>query len=206
VGLALLHGVSFVAVSAIVACATLRMRGGHPTVGDGFRAATACLPMIASWAVVSATVGLVLRIIEDRSQKVGRFVAGLLGAGWTVVSFLVVPILVVENKDPFTALKESTLLLKRTWGQQVAGNFSFGLIFLLLAIPGLVVVVLGFFSGNVAVIGVCLGLAAIYLILLALVQSALLSIFQAALFLYARNGQVPEGFEADLLGNAMLRR
>jgi hypothetical protein len=46
----------------------------------------------------------------------------------------------------------------------------------------------------------------LYLIALALVQSALQSIFQAALFLYARNGQVPEGFEAELLGNAMARR
>jgi hypothetical protein len=44
------------------------------------------------------------------------------------------------------------------------------------------------------------------LIALALVQSALQSIFQAAVFLYARNGQVPEGFEAELLGNAMARR
>ena len=192
--------------AAIVACATLRMTGGSPTVVDGFRAAAARLPVIAGWAVISATVGLVLRLIEDRSQKVGRFVAGLLGAAWTVVSFLVVPILVVENKNPFVALRDSTALLKKTWGEQVAGNFSFGLVFFLLAVPAIVLIVLGFFSGNVAGIAVCLALGVVYLIALALVQSALQSIFQAALFLYARNGQVPEGFAADLLGDAMARR
>jgi hypothetical protein len=192
--------------AGIVACATIRMTGGNPTIGDGFRAAAARLPVIAGWAVLSATVGLILRIIEDRSDKVGRFVAGLLGAGWTVVSFLVVPILVVENKNPFEALKDSTMLLKKTWGEQVAGNFSFGLLFFLLTIPAIALVVLSVFSRNVAVIAACAVLTVLYLIALALVQSALQSIFQAAVFLYARNGQVPEGFEAELLGNAMARR
>ena len=163
--------------------------------------------MIAGWAVVSATVGLILRLIEDRSEKVGRFVAGLLGAAWTVVSFLVVPILVVENKNPVAALKESTALLKKTWGEQVTGNFGFGLLFFLLAIPGIALIVLGVFlgiaSGAIVAMAACIGLAVVYLVILALVQSALQSIFQAALFLYARDGAVPQGFEAELLGNAM---
>jgi len=192
--------------AAIVACATIRMSGGNPTVGDGFRAAAARLPVIAGWAVISATVGMILRLIEDRSKWVGQLVAGLLGAAWTVVSFLVVPILVVENKGPFAALQESTGLVKKTWGEQVAGNFGFGLISFLLAIPGLAAVVLSLFSGNAAVIVACVVLCVVYLIVLALVQSALQSIFQAAVFLYARNGQVPEGFSAEVLGNAMLRR
>jgi hypothetical protein len=192
--------------AAIVACATLRMRGGNPTVADGFRAASARLPVIAGWAVVSATVGLVLRIIEDRSEKIGRIVAGLLGAAWTLVSFLVVPILVVENKNPIAALKDSTALLKKTWGEQLAGNFSFGMVFFVLAIPAFLLIIVGVVLGDVALMIGCGALALGYLILLALVQSALQAIFQAAVFLYARDGQVPEGFEAELLGNAMVRR
>jgi hypothetical protein len=191
--------------AAIVACATLRMRGGNPTVGDGFRAASARLPVIAGWAVVSATVGLILRLIEDRSEKIGQFVAGLFGAAWTLVSFLVVPILVVENKNPFAALKDSTALLKKTWGEQLAGNFSFGMVFFVLAIPAVILIVVGAFAGNVGLLAGCIALAVVYLILLSLVQSALQAIFQAAVFLYARDGQVPEGFEAELLGNAMRR-
>src|SRR2546430_12830533 len=42
--------------SAIVACATVRMKGGNPTIGDGLRAAGARLPVIAGWAILSATV------------------------------------------------------------------------------------------------------------------------------------------------------
>jgi hypothetical protein len=189
--------------AAIVACAMIRLGGGNPTLGDGFRAASARLPVIAGWAVISATVGLVLRLIEDRSEKVGRFVAGLLGIAWTVVSFLVIPIMVIENKNPFTALKESTALLKRTWGEQLIGNFSFGMIFSLLSLPAFLLVLLAIFSGNMAAIIGSIAVAVLYLIVLALIQSALQAIFQAALFLYVRDGQVPEGFEAGLLESAM---
>lgn len=192
--------------AGIIACATLRMSGGNPSIGDGFRAAAARLPAIAGWAVLSATVGLILRLVEDRSKWVGRIVAGLLGAAWTVVSFLVVPILVVENKSPITALRESTALVKKTWGEQLAGNLGFGVIFFLLALPAVAAIVLSLFSGQIAIIGVCIVVAVVYLIGLGLVQSALQSIFQAAVFLYARDGQVPEGFDAEVLGTAMLRK
>lgn len=191
---------------AIVACATIRMGGGDPTVRDGFRAAGSRLPGIAGWALVSATVGLVLRIIEDRSERIGRFVASLLGMAWTLISFLVIPILVVENKSPLLALKESTQLLKKTWGEQLVGNFSFGLLFFLLGIPAFALIALGAFSGNGAAMIVCIALAVIYLIGLGLVQSALQAIFQAAVYLYARHGQVAEGFQAEFLSEAVRAR
>lgn len=191
---------------AMVACATIRMGGGNPTVGDGLRAAASRLPVIAGWALVSASVGLILRIIEQRSEKFGRFVAGMLGMGWTVVSFLVIPILVVENQGPMTALKESTRLLKKTWGEQLIGNFSFGLMFFLLGLPAFALFFLGVATGTGALTLLCIVLGVIYLIVLALVQSALQSIFQAAVYLYARDGQVPEGFHTEFLSEAMISR
>ncbi len=189
--------------AAIVACAAIRMGGGNPTVGDGLRAAVSRLPVIFGWAVVSASVGLILRVIEDRSDKVGQIVAGLLGMAWTVISFLVVPILVIENKGPIAALQDSTALLKKTWGEQLVSNFSFGGIFFLLAVPAFALIFLGFYVGG-AIAGIaCVVLAAIYLILLALIQSALQAIFQTALYLYARDGQVPAGFRSEVLEGAL---
>jgi hypothetical protein len=188
--------------AAIVACAAARMTGGTPTIGDGLRTAASRLPVIAGWALVSATVGLVLRIIEDRSSKVGEIVAGLLGLAWTLVSFLVVPILVIENKNPIAALQESTALLKRTWGEQVVSNFSFGAIFFLLMLPAFAVVIAGFYFGGMVVGIICAVAAVAYLIVLSLIQSALQAIFQTALYLYARDGQVPPGFHEDVLSTA----
>lgn len=189
--------------AALVACAATRLTGGNPTIGDGLRAAASRLPLILGWALISATVGMLLHIIEDRSPKIGRIVAGLLGMAWTVISFLVVPILVIEGKNPFAAMQESTILLKRTWGEQLVSNFSFGGIFFLLAIPAWALIFLGFYLGGATVGIVCVVLAAVYLLILSLVHTALKTIFQAALYLYARDGQVPAGFDADVLGTAL---
>lgn len=115
----------------------------------------------------------------------------------------VAPILVMENKNAVAALRESTSLLKRTWGEQLVSNFSFGLIFFLLGIPAFALVVLGVFAGSAAALVACIAVAVVYLTILGLIQSALQAIFQAALYVYARNGQVPEGFREDGLHHAL---
>jgi Family of unknown function (DUF6159) len=171
-----------------------------------FMSGICCLLLLASFAVPLYATNHWQPPSGDAALRVGRIVAGLLGAAWTVVSFLVVPMLVVENKSPFAALQESAGLVKKTWGEQVAGNFGFGLMFFLLAIPALVVMVLSIVSGNFALMIGCIGLGVVYLVILGLVQSALQPIYQAAVFLYARDGQMPEGFEAELPGNAMVRK
>ncbi len=187
--------------TAIIACAVKRMQGGDPTLSDGFQAAFSRIHLIAGWALVSATVGLILKIIEDRSEKVGQIVSGLLGMAWTVVSFLVVPVLVVEQKGPFGALKESTQLLRKTWGEQLISGFSFSFLFFILSIPAFLLIFLAFASSLTYLF---IGLAVVYLIVLALVQSALQAIFQAVVYLYAKDGQVPEGFNAEMLRTAMV--
>ena len=195
--------------SAVIACAILRMRGGEPTLSTGLHAALSRLPQIVGWALVAATVGLILRALENVGRKRGNWVsqiaAGLLGMAWSVMTFLVVPILVVEKKGPFEALKESVALLKKTWGEQLIGGFSFGLVFMLLGLGGIVPIMLGFLILHSAMpLGVLLiALGAIYLIGLSVVQSALQTIFQAAVYLYARDGRAPRGFDESNLSSAM---
>lgn len=193
--------------SAIVACAVLRMQGRDPTVGDGLRAALARLPQILGWALVAATVGIILRIIEDRSRTVGQILAGLLGFVWTAASFLVVPIMVMDRKGPIVALRESSGLLRRTWGEQIFSGFSFGLIFIVLALPAFLVVFLlggiAMATGGIVLLAVCVGVAVLYLVVLALVISVLQTIFQAALYMYVREGKPSPDFSADLLAGAM---
>lgn len=191
--------------AAIVGSAVIRLSGGDPSVGDGLRTATSRLPQILAWAALAATVGLVLRVIEERSEKVGRFVAGLMGAAWTLATFLVVPVLVVEKKGPIDALKKSTSLLRKTWGDQIVSGAGFGIIFFLLALPGIAVMIGGFALGVKAGL-VFLGLGVLYLIVLALVQSTLQTIFEAALYVYAEKGAAPSLFGNDLLAGALVRK
>ena len=191
----------------IVACAASRMAGGEPSFAAGLREAMKRIHLIAAWALVSATVGIILRMIESYNKKIGGFIAGILGAAWTIITFLVVPVLVVENKGPIDAMKESARLLKQTWGEQLMGSFSFGLIFGLLFLPGIGAL---FFGGYLMVdvsrpVGLAvMGTAVTYFVLLALVQSALHSIFQAALYVHTQGITDATGaFPVRLLNGAM---
>jgi hypothetical protein len=191
--------------AAIVGSAVIRLSGGDPTFGDGLRTATSRLPQILAWAALAATVGLVLRAIEERSEKIGQLVAGLMGAAWSIATFLVVPVLVVEQLGPIDALKKSTSLLRKTWGDQLVSGAAFGLIFFLLALPGFGLMFAGFLAGvKVGLVGLVLG--GLYLLLLALVHSALQAIFEAAVYLYAEKGAAPELFGQELLSGALVGR
>lgn len=191
--------------SALVACALIRFRGGDPTLSDGLSAASRRLPQIASWALVSATVGMILKLIESRSQRVGQFVAAILGMAWTVTTYFVVPILVVEQAGPVDAFQRSVALMKRTWGESLSAGFSAGLINFLLSLPGVLLLVAGVFvlgSGStvagaaIVAVGVCL------LLLASLIASAVSSILLAALYMYASEGEIPEYYDQDLIRHA----
>ena len=189
--------------SAVVICATIRMNGGDPTVKDGIRLALKRLPLIIRWALVASGVGMLLRIIEERAGILGRIIAGVLGFAWTVTSFLVIPVMVVDKRGPIDALKESAHLLRKTWGEQLITNFSFGLIFLLLMIPAFGLSFLAVMSGKAFIMIFVIIISLLYMLTLVLIQSTLQGIFQAALFKFARSGNVAEGFNGYLLKNAI---
>ena len=189
--------------TAIVACATIRMSGGDPVVSDGLRAASNRLSAIFGWAAISATVGMILRMIENRSSFIGRIVAGLLGMAWSITSYLVIPVLVNENKSPIAAYQESVRLLKKTWGEELIGNFSFGLVFFVLSLPAIILVLAGVLMGNGVLTLIFIVLALLYGVLLSVIQSALQGIFQAALYQYAQKGTVAPGFDQNLLKSAI---
>ena len=85
----------------------------------------------------------------------GQFVAGLLGMAWSITTYFVIPVLVVEKKNPFEAMKRSVGILRKTWGESLVANFGIGLIVFLLIIPIFGLIAGGFFMiGSVnAVIG-----------------------------------------------------
>jgi hypothetical protein len=199
--------------SALIACVIHRFRGGSPTIGFGLGVAMARVPQIAGWALVSATVGVVLKIIESRSEKVGQLVAGLLGMAWAIVTYLVVPVLVVEKAGPIEAVKRSTALLKKTWGEALSAHVSVGLIFfvvfLLALVPLMLAVVLGVYClsvGQVILGGLALTAAVVIFILISLVSSTLSTILLAAVYVYAAEGKVPGQFEAKLIQDAFQRK
>jgi hypothetical protein len=196
---------------ALVACAMIRFKGGNPTVRDGLSAARERLGLIAAWAFLAATVGVVLRAIEERVGFLGKIVIMIVGAVWTIATFFVVPVLVVENLGPVEAAKRSAEIVRKAWGESIVSNVGVGILtflaMLLLVVPCAVLfVVLAIKTGSiaVAVIGAILTIA--LLVTIQLVSSALHSILLSALYLFATGGKVPAGFDPARLKGAFMAK
>jgi hypothetical protein len=192
--------------TALVGAALERLRGGNPNLASGLRIVLQHLPAIFVYALVTATVGLVLRSIERRAGFIGAIVASLFGAAWAVVTFLVVPVMVVEGQGPFASIKRSAALLKQTWGEQLGGQFGMSGVFFLLALPGVLRGGLGILSGLAPVMAAGIAVSVVYWAVLAVVASALNQIFRAAIYLYAAQGTVPAQFEPWMVQNAFAHR
>jgi hypothetical protein len=195
--------------SALVACAIGRLRGNEPTIGDGLRVAASRIPQIVAWSLVSATVGLILKAIESNSEKAGQFVSGLLGAAWSVMTYLVVPVLVMERANPIDAVKRSVSLIKKTWGESLTAHVGSGMVFmvvfLIALIPLLLLGVLAIYAfGNGIVILGAMAVAGIVIVIttISLVSSTLSTILLASIYLYAAEGTVPTCFDRELMEDA----
>ena len=197
---AVLAGISNVFFhGALVHGALDRLNGGDPTTRSAIAGARNRFGLLAGWAIVSVIFAMIMQAIRER----GGFLAGLFTwmaeAAWSVISFLVLPVIIVEGKGPFASLKRSTQLLKKTWGENLIGQFGIGLVGFVAALPGIFVGLLliwaGSAAGIAALIWIGVVIAVLWAIAVSLFFSALKSVYQAVLYLYATENEVAEGFE-----------
>ena len=202
--------VIFFCNTALVGAALIRLRGGDPTVADGFRIAASRLHPILGYALIAATVGMVLRAISERSGLLGRLVVGLVGFAWNLATFLVVPVLVVEDVGPIEAIRRSASYLKQTWGEQIVGNIGMGLVFGLLSLGtlagGVLLILAAAATKSAALIifvACCLLMA---FVAIALISSALGGVYAAAVYRYAAEGQADGYFTSAMVRSAFRRK
>src|SRR6202011_2079960 len=92
-----------------------------------------------SWAIFAATVGTILRAIQDKVGALGKIITGLIGIVWSIATFFVVPVIAYENLGPIDAFKRSAEIMKEKWGESLGSTFSFGLLrlvaFILVCFP-----------------------------------------------------------------------
>ena len=191
--------------SALVGAAMIRLRGGDPTLGDGFRLAFSRFGAIIGYALISATVGIILQALSKRGT-LANIVRSLVGMAWNLATYLVVPVLVVENVGPIEAIKRSASLLRRTWGEQIVGGAGMGVVFFLIILLTTAIAGAGVFLGislnSTALIIVCIIAAVLAYLMLALLSSTLGGIYSAAVYRYAAEGEVGEQFAPELIRDA----
>ena len=203
----LIFGANFLIVffnSALVSAALERLRGGDPNVKSGLSHAIKHIHHIFFWSIIVTIVALFIAIIrgDRRENSIFREIfASIIQAGWAMMTFFVVPIIVSENIGPINAIKRSTSLFKQTWGDQVVANFGFGIFQLFGVLLGVVV---GWFFGLFSpVLGAVLG-GSLAVMSVAIIYT-LEGIYKAALYEFAL-GEKPLEFQQEDLRTAYQRK
>lgn len=190
--------------AALISGARERLEGGNPTLDSALAGATSRLGLIFRWSLVSATVSMVLNAIQREGGLLGRIAGGLAGIAWSLVTFLVLPVMVIEGLGVKAALGRSKDLFVRTWGEQVVGNVAIGLLSFLAILPGIALAGIGVALAptSVAITVTCVALAVVWIGVVLTVSAATNGVFQTALYLYAANGAPPAGFDGPDLSLA----
>jgi hypothetical protein len=208
IGFYLLALIGFYFSVGLAAAADMVFHGREASVGDGLAVSRSRLSQIAGWAAVSTVVGVILSALENQGW-VGQIVGRLLAVGWSLITFLAVPVIAFEGTGPFETLKRSSGLFKSRWGEQVTGNIAIGgAVFLLGILPSMLLIAAGIviwastsFVGALLVVLGVIGFA-----VSVLVNSALNGIFGVALYRYALAGETVGGFTAEEFESAVRTR
>jgi len=187
------------------------LRGGNVSVRNGISFALSRWKSILLWSLFAGFIGLIIRTIEEKVGFIGKIVTALLGAAWSTACVFVIPVLVESNStNPVGALKKSATILLRTWGEAIIG------------FAGLRVgdAIVGFSSVFMIVVALALGAwlhtiwlpAAVViswlLVLFAYsyVMTVASHIYRGALYLYASEGLLIQGFSADMMNDCWKRK
>jgi Family of unknown function (DUF6159) len=191
--------------AALISCAMQYMANEPTSVRAGLAAAGRRLPQILGWALIVTIVGTLLNVLnvflKDKLGLIGTLIGGVADTAWAVLTYFVVPALVVEKVSPFKAVSRSSTILRQTWGESLSGAAGLGLIQALLLLPaiGLGVGAMKTHGGDAVALG---AIAAVYALTLTVVFATLGAIFRAGVYIYATSRSVPTGFDPGVVQTA----
>jgi hypothetical protein len=179
-------------------------KGERITFGEGVRRASAHIGKLFVWSLISATVGVVLNAISERSKILGKIVTSLLGVAWAIMTYFSLPALVLGGVSIRGSFKESADLIRKTWGEAFIVNigvgFFFGILVLIAFFLGLGIFVL---MPSTATFIAIVVFFILFVLVISVISSVLSVIFKYALYQYAKTGVVPAGFSAEILNRAV---
>ena len=180
------------------------LKGDPVSVQAGFKFAVSKLKAIALWSLFAGLIGLIIQLIEERLEAVGRLIMRFIGLAWSLASVFVIPVLIVESgSNPFEVLRKSASTLKKTWGESLAGylGLQFGkvLVFVcsILFLGGAVAASIMARNGWILLGGVVLWISA--LIVFAYLTNVASQVYRCALYIYAAEGAIPQPYNDELL-------
>lgn len=207
-------GLAFISVffnTATVYTVKTRFDGGNATFGDSIRFAFSRIHLILGWSLISAIVGLLLRILEELAERMGaigeiimKILISILGLAWGLLTAFVIPGMVYKNVGPMRAIKDSAHTFKKTWGESLIRYYGLGLVqFVMILVGVILTVILVVLTSGVPVLPyIFLAIGVLYLVAVVTFFNIATSVFNTALYVYATTGKAPSGYRDDVLRHA----
>ena len=197
--------ISYFFQSGVLIIAHARFNGENLSFSDGFNGALNNIGKILALSSISATVGLILNIISEKSKMIGKIIAALFGAAWNILTYFSLPSLIIGKTTVRDSFKDSASVIRKTWGESIIISMGVGFFFFVITIAGLIVAVgAAYLIGQVFAALIIAGLFIVYLIILSIISSTLGIVYKLALYEYAKTGVVPQGFSANLIKDAII--
>ena len=196
--------------AAITNTVYTRVHNGDATLLDSLRAAFSHWFSLLLWSIITSTVGLVLRVIAERSRLGIIIVAAVLGVAWSVLTYFVVPAMVIDKKSAFASIGTSARVFKMTWGETIVSNIGLGLALLVIHLGAIFSVLslsfLCFAVGLELLVIPILIIYALFIVIMVLIQASLEGVLKTLLYVYAAEGVIPPNFDRELLEKMLARK
>ncbi|MFC1441927.1 DUF6159 family protein [Streptacidiphilus sp. N1-10] len=156
------------------------LSGERPAVRASLGAVLRLLPTLVGWSLLGSSLGLLLRILESTAGL--SWIFEMAGLSWTLLTFFVLPVIVVERSGLLTSLRRSLALGRRELGSWISGGIRLFITTLLVLAAGVVVMIYAVESDSVAVMLASAGAVLLLWLLTGIVVSAATGIYRMALY------------------------
>ena len=184
------------------------LNGEAVSLSRGLSFAVSRWKAIVMWTLFAGLIGLLIKLIEERLDFVGKIIARLVGVAWSIASVFVIPVMVrdEETSNPITMVKKSAEILTSTWGESLIGYVGIGIINSVVFFGSAVALALGIIVTtqihNYLLMGLIIGGWVIAMICWSYLMNVANLVYKGALYLYASEGILAEPYDEEALHTA----
>jgi Family of unknown function (DUF6159) len=192
--------------AALVLGAFQRADGYDPSFSSTLKQAWTVRRQVVEWALLTTSVGMVIRVVEQRLGILGAIVGFLGGLAWAIASFFTIPVLVAEGLGPVAATRRSASLVKQRWGVNARSTLRLGLIGALPVLGCSWLIIVGVFaavSGAVAIGVALIAIGVLAMLAWSVIIEAVFVYTRAMLYRFAVGLPVP-GIPAEFYAGAFV--
>jgi len=206
--------------ASLMGAAMLKLNGKQATVSDGIKLANSKITKILLWAIVAATVGIIIRLITYiLSDKIGGFLGSFIGdvvgisleTVWAISSYFIIPVILFEDMSIWDSLDRSESLFMENFGTTFISNLIMAAIGAIGVISSLLIGIYGFYLlyfKHLAIYGILLmGIGMILGSIVLIIVTTADTVLVAALYRYATTQKMMEGLvPPQLINDPMIHK